>query len=142
MAFETDMELVFCVYLFEVIHKKDRLEPLSSVLNLRTEVKNHTQTRLDPLSTLVKMTTVAGGITKVRKTTVYSLRSVMEICRYSPHPKTNALIDCIYHSQVPCRFTPPGIQGRMGFLPRSRSGAGWLSAEWSPLCRDHARATL
>ena len=91
MAFETDMELVFCVYLFEVIHKKDRLEPLSSVLNLRTEVENHTQTRLDPLSTLVKMTIVEGGITKVRKTTVYSLRGVMEICRYSPHPKTNAL---------------------------------------------------
>ena len=27
----------------------------------------------------------------------------MEICCYSPHSKTNALIDCIYHSQAPCR---------------------------------------
>lgn len=27
----------------------------------------------------------------------------MEICCYSPHFKTNALIDCIYHSQAPCR---------------------------------------
>ena len=26
----------------------------------------------------------------------------MEICCYSPHSKTNALIDCIYHSQTPC----------------------------------------
>ncbi len=33
---------------------------------------------------------------------------------------------------------PPGIQGRMGFLPRSRSGTGWLSSEWSPLCRGYA----
>ena len=33
---------------------------------------------------------------------------------------------------------PPGIQGRMGFLPRSRSGTGWPSSEWSPLCRDYA----
>lgn len=37
---------------------------------------------------------------------------------------------------------PPGIQGRMGSLPRACSGAGWLSAEWSPFCRDHARAAL
>ena len=37
---------------------------------------------------------------------------------------------------------PPGIQGRMGSLPRSRSGVGWLSSEWSPLCCDHARAAL
>ena len=54
------MELVFCVYLFEVIHKKDRLEPLSSVLNLRTEVRNHTQIRLVPLSTKDKMSHVEG----------------------------------------------------------------------------------
>ena len=27
----------------------------------------------------------------------------MEICRYSKQPKANALIDCIYHSQTPCR---------------------------------------
>ena len=33
---------------------------------------------------------------------------------------------------------PPGIQGRMGFLPRSRTGAGWLSFERSPICCDHA----
>ena len=36
---------------------------------------------------------------------MYNLRGVMEICRYSTHPTANALIDCIYHSQAPCR--PP-----------------------------------
>ena len=49
------------------------------------------------LSTVVSLTTVEGGITKVRKTTVYNLRGVMEICHYSPHSKTNAIIDYIYH---------------------------------------------
>ena len=36
----------------------------------------------------------------------YTLRGVMEICRYSPNPKTNTFIDCIYHSQAPCCRTP------------------------------------
>lgn len=48
------------------------------------------------------MSHVEGWITKVRKTTVYSLRGVMEIPRYSTHPKINAFLDCIYHSQTPC----------------------------------------
>ena len=43
----------------------------------------HKKGRLDPLSTVVKLTTVEAGITKVRKTTVYNLRGVMEICRFS-----------------------------------------------------------
>ena len=34
---------------------------------------------------------------------MYNLRGVMDIPRHSPHPTTNALIDCIYHSQTPCR---------------------------------------
>ena len=34
---------------------------------------------------------------------MYNLRGVMEICRYSTHPTANALIDCIYYSQAPCR---------------------------------------
>ena len=37
-----------------------------------------------------------------RRSVCYSLRGVMEIPRHNPHPKTNALIDCIYHSQAPC----------------------------------------
>ena len=42
----------------------------------------------------------------VRKSVCYSLRGVMEICRLSRQPKTNALIDCIYHSQAPCCRAP------------------------------------
>ena len=209
------------------------------------------------------MRTVEGGITKEREIICYNLRGVMEICRLSRQPKTNALIDCIYHSQAHCcrapiprwctplpyicdifwhfmthldafrlfwhilryiyfgldktgpnicngddvkmvtsdlsarindvlryvgitrnmnayiilshdadcrgrrppasrgkrglhahcrqeavraqsspEHDPPGIQGCMGSLPRACSGAGWLSSEWSPFCRDHARAAL
>lgn len=44
----------FCVYLFEVTHKKDRLSPLSLTNNLLVEFGNHTPTRLAPLSTRPK----------------------------------------------------------------------------------------
>ena len=56
------------------IHKRnaDRLDPLSSTLNLRVEVGNHTQ---------------------MRQMCVYTLRGVMEICRYSKQPKANAFMD-------------------------------------------------
>ena len=87
--------------LFEITHKKDRLEPLSSVLNLRTEVGNHAPNCLDSLSRVLKLSTVDGKRTVAHDVICYSLRGVMEIPRYSPHPKTNALIDCIYHSQAP-----------------------------------------
>ena len=137
-AFETDMEFVYICLRLHI--KKDRLDPLSSVSNLTTEVGNHTPNCLDSLSSVVKMSTVESNRTVAHDVICYSLRGVMEIPRHSPHSKTNDLIDCIYHSQAPCRFTLPSIQGRMGSLPRSRSGAGWLSAEWSPLCRDNARS--
>ena len=52
---------------------------------------------------MVSLTTVEGGITKVRNIITYNLRGVMEICRLSRQPKTNALIACIHHSQTPCR---------------------------------------
>lgn len=52
----------------------DRLDPLSSTVNLGVEVGNHTQ---------------------IRQIYIYSLRGVMEICRFSTQPKANALIDCI-----------------------------------------------
>ena len=56
------------------IHVKnaDRLDPLSSFLNLRNEVGNHTQ---------------------MRQMYVYSLRGVMEICRLSRQPKADAFMD-------------------------------------------------
>lgn len=56
------------------IHVKnsDRLDPLSSFLNLRNEVGNHTQ---------------------MRQVYVYNLRGVMEICRLSRQPKADAFMD-------------------------------------------------
>ena len=49
--------------------------------------------RLDSLSTVVKLTTVEGGITKEREIICYSLRGVMEICRFSRQPKADAFMD-------------------------------------------------
>lgn len=105
----------FCVYLFEVTHKKDRLSPLSLTNNLLVEFGNHTPTRLAPLSTRPK--TVRVEVTRldplskglqieppswIQTMVCHSLRGVMKIPRYNTNPKTNALIDCIYHSQAPC----------------------------------------
>lgn len=53
------------------------------------------------------MRTQVGNHTEERDLFVYNLRGVMEICRYNTNPKTNSLIDRIYHRQVPCQFTPP-----------------------------------
>ena len=41
-----------------------------------------------------------------REVVCYNLRGVMEICRYSYHPKAKAFLDCIYHSQAPCCRAP------------------------------------
>ena len=49
------------------------------------------------------MIKVEGNRTVAHDVICYSLRGVMEIPRHIPHSKTNALIDCIYHSQAPCR---------------------------------------
>ena len=77
MAFETIWNFcTFFVYLFKI-------------------------TRLDSLSSVVKMSSVESNRTVAHDVICYSLRSVMEICRYNTNPKTNALIDCIYHSQAP-----------------------------------------
>lgn len=51
---------------------KDRFDALSSTVNLGVEVGNHTQMRL---------------------VYVYSLRGVMEICRFSRQPKADAFMD-------------------------------------------------
>lgn len=58
---------------------KDRLDPLSSTVNLGVEVGNHTQ---------------------MRQIYVYSLRGVMEICRFSKQPKANAFIDFCWDVMV------------------------------------------
>lgn len=49
--------------------------------------------RLDPLSTVIKTITVEGKRTVERDVVCYSLRGVMEICRYSNQPKANAFMD-------------------------------------------------
>ena len=49
--------------------------------------------RLDPLSTRTKTVRVEGKRTVEREVICYSLRGVMEICRYSNQPKANAFID-------------------------------------------------
>ena len=67
----------FCVYLFEVT----RLDPLSRGL------------QIEPPSWIQTMV-------------CHFLRGVMKIPRYNTNPKTNALIDCIYHSQAPCWRVP------------------------------------
>ena len=71
-----------------------------------------------------KLLQVEGNRTVAHDVICCNLRGVMEIFRYIPPPKTNAFLDCIYHSQAPCcrapipyQFTSPGIQGRMGSLP-------------------------
>lgn len=49
--------------------------------------------RLDPLSSVVKLTTEVGNYTQERQTYMYSLRGVMEICRLSRQPKADAFMD-------------------------------------------------
>lgn len=49
--------------------------------------------RLDPLSSVVNLTTEVGNYTQERKTYMYSLRGVMEICRLSRQPKADAFMD-------------------------------------------------
>ena len=59
------------------IHSRnaDRLNPLSSVVSLTTEVWNHTQQR---------------------DTFVYNIRGVMEICRLSLQPKADKFMDFVW----------------------------------------------
>lgn len=49
--------------------------------------------RLDPLSSVVNLTTEVGNYTQERQTYMYSLRGVMEICRLSCQPKADAFMD-------------------------------------------------
>lgn len=49
--------------------------------------------RLDPLSSVVNLTTEVGNYTQERQTYMYSLRGVMEICRLSRQPKADVFMD-------------------------------------------------
>lgn len=68
------LEYTSPVVAIKKIHDRyaDRLDALSSITNLVIEVGNHTQ---------------------MRQTYVYSLRGVMEICRFSRQPKADAFMD-------------------------------------------------
>lgn len=70
----TALEYTSPVVAIKKIHDRyaDRLDALSSITNLVTEVGNHTQ---------------------MRQTYVYDLRGVMEICRFSRQPKADAFMD-------------------------------------------------
>ena len=56
--------------------------------------------RLDPLSRVLKLSTVEGKRTVAREVVCYSLRGVMEICRYSTQPKANSFIDFCWDVMV------------------------------------------
>lgn len=49
--------------------------------------------RLDPLSSVTKLVTQVGNHTEERELFCYNLRGVMEICRFSRQPKADAFID-------------------------------------------------
>lgn len=49
--------------------------------------------RLDPLSSVTKLVTQVGNHTEERELFCYSLRGVMEICRFSRQPKADAFMD-------------------------------------------------
>ena len=56
--------------------------------------------RLDPLSRVLKLSTVEGKRTVAREVVCYSLRGVMEICRFSTQPKANSFIDFCWDVMV------------------------------------------
>lgn len=49
--------------------------------------------RLDPLSSVTKLVTQVGNHTEERELFCYNLRGVMEICRFSRQPKADAFMD-------------------------------------------------
>lgn len=57
------------------------------------QIHDRNKDRLDPLSTVCKMNTVDG---KSRDVFIYTLRGVMEICRFSRQPKADAFMDFVW----------------------------------------------
>ena len=52
--------------------------------------------RLNPLSSVVNLTTVEGGREVTRDFYVYTLRGAMEICRFSRQPKADKFMDFVW----------------------------------------------
>ena len=65
---------------------------------VRTIAKIHDRNadRLNPLSSVVSLTTEVGDYTQQRETFVYTLRGVMEICRFSRQPKADKFMDFVW----------------------------------------------
>lgn len=65
---------------------------------VRTIAKIHDRNadRLSPLSSVVSLTTEVGNHTQQRDTFVYTLRGVMEICRFSRQPKADKFMDFVW----------------------------------------------
>lgn len=61
-----------------------------------TQIHNRNADRLNPLSTSTKLVTVEGGRTVQREMIVYTLRGVMEICRFSRQPKADKFMDFVW----------------------------------------------
>lgn len=57
------------------------------------KLHNRHKDRLNPLSVVVKLTTTDG---KSYDTFLYSLRGVLEICRWSKQPKADMIMDALY----------------------------------------------
>lgn len=53
--------------------------------------------RLNPLSSVVNLTTVEGGREVTRDVIVYTLRGAMEICRFSRQPKADKFMDFVWN---------------------------------------------
>lgn len=51
--------------------------------------------RLNPLSSVVNLTTVEGSREVTRDVIVYTLRGAMEICRFSRQPKADKFMDFV-----------------------------------------------
>lgn len=68
------------------------LEYTDPVRNI-SKIHDRNADRLNPLSSVVNLTTEVGNYTQMRQTYMYNLRGVMEICRFSRQPKADAFMD-------------------------------------------------
>lgn len=83
--------------------------------------------RLDGLSTVTKVTTVEGTREITRETVVYSLRGVLEICRWSRQRKANQLMDFVWDIiESSSSGNQPEVLKRVIRLEEQLSAAGIL----------------
>ena len=61
-----------------------------------SKIHDRNADRLNPLSRVVNLTTVEGNREVTREFTVYTLRGVMEICRFSRQPQADKFMDFVW----------------------------------------------